>query len=91
VRFHSCLSPPLEKVFKANTRFGPGFGVTRLRIESPHIARSSNDLAQFCQRTDFFAGASLHEDVAERGGFNRSGDDWALAGVGGDLIEEMVA
>ena len=56
-----------------------------------HIRRVANNGAQFCQGRNFFAAAGLYEDVSEDSGFHRSGDDWPLAGVGCELIQQAVA
>ena len=49
------------------------------------IARASD--------SDFTApsGHGLDEDVADGGGFDGAGDDGAIAGVGGELIEQFVS
>ena len=47
--------------------------------------------ARLGERADRAGRQHLHRDVAERGGFDRPGDDGAAGGVRGELIEQPVA
>ena len=62
-----------------------------LRFKSFHFAGGADDFAHGVQGIDFTGGADLGEEVAQDGRFYGTGDDGALASVGGELVEQFVA
>jgi hypothetical protein len=66
----------------------PGLGVARLiTFELETLA---DDGAGIGEGFDFTDGHGLDEDISDGGSFDGAGDDGAIAGVGGHLIEQFV-
>jgi hypothetical protein len=64
----------------------PGFSVFR-RLILLYRERVADDFSGFGDVADRAGGHGLHHHVADGGGFDRAGDDAAVAGVGGELAE----
>ena len=59
-------------------------------LVSPDLEGSANNLACVCQRAQQSQANGLDKDVTDGRGFNRTGQDLAVAGVGRELAEQGV-
>src|SRR5689334_19869692 len=71
---------------------GPAVLARRPRLERPDVLRAADERAEGREvALEQAMGAGLDQDVAECGRLNRSGEDRQLAGIGGQLAQELVA
>src|SRR5437867_2636002 len=69
----------------------PRSEVRPFRLEASDLTRCTDDGAKLSKRTDFPRSPCLEQDIAEDRGLNRTGQHWPLAGVGRELVEQVIA
>src|SRR5688500_3208582 len=77
-----------QEALVATVRVVPGGGVARGVVSG--FEALADDLADFAERLDVAGGHGGHQHVADGRRFDGAGDDGAIAGVGGHLVEQLV-